>query len=383
MIISEQDVNWEEYQDYLSTSADKFIQYFSRMGNIEDYIRFVKMEVINGKNTLFSLEDEFFNSDIHPEDMEFEIVRVGGAVKGGHRQVSQEIFTELLAAVSSHNNEQNVPGRELKWMIYEKNTNKILGFIRFGSPTINSKPRNEWLGKVPDLSIFNQHAAMGFVIVPSQPFGYNYLGGKLLALLCCSHFARETLNVEFKKDIALFETTSLYGSVTDASQYDGLKPFMRYKGLTESKFLPLLHDEIFHKLHDHFTYLNNNKPLTDNKASSKKMKRQTKMISIIRNSLHDKDKLNEFNSVIDTAFSITQKKRFYISDYGYENVREVILGEQENLRPGQNWDKFYLDNIISWWKKKATKRYEKLKSEDRFRTKVELWTDADDIQIIR
>jgi hypothetical protein len=383
MITSEEDVNWEEYQDYLSMSADKFIQYFSRMGNIEDYIRFVKMEVINGKNTLFSLEDEFFNSDIHPEDMEFEIVRVGGVVKGGHRQVSQEIFTELLAAVSSHNNEQNVPGRELKWMVYEKNTNKILGFIRFGSPTINSKPRNEWLGKVPDLSIFNQHAAMGFVIVPSQPFGYNYLGGKLLALLCCSHFARETLNVEFKKDIALFETTSLYGSVTDASQYDGLKPFMRYKGLTESKFLPLLHDEIFHKLHDHFTYLNNNKPLTDNKASSKKMKRQTKMISIIRNSLRDKDKLNEFNSVIDTAFSITQKKRFYISDYGYENVREVILGEQENLRPGQNWDKFYLENIISWWKKKATKRYEKLKSEDRFRTKVELWTDDDDIQIIR
>jgi hypothetical protein len=383
MITSEEDVNWEEYQDYLSMSADKFIQYFSRMGNIEDYIRFVKMEVINGKNTLFSLEDEFFNSDIHPEDMEFEIVRVGGIVKGGHRQVSQEIFTELLAAVSSHNNEQNVPGRELKWMVYEKNTNKILGFIRFGSPTINSKPRNEWLGKVPDLSIFNQHAAMGFVIVPSQPFGYNYLGGKLLALLCCSHFARETLNVEFKKDIALFETTSLYGSVTDASQYDGLKPFMRYKGLTESKFLPLLHDEIFHKLHDHFTYLNNNKPLTDNKASSKKMKRQTKMISIIRNSLHDKDKLKEFNSVIDTAFSITQKKRFYISDYGYENVREVILGEQENLRPGQNWDKFYLENIISWWKKKATKRYEKLKSEDRFRTKVELWTDNDNIQIIR
>ena len=98
---------------------------------------------------------------------------------------------------------------------------KVLGFIRFGSPTINSKPRNLWLGKAPNLSIFNRHAAMGFVIVPSQPFGYNYLGGKLLALLCCSHFARETLNKVFEKDIALFETTSLYGSTTDASQYDG------------------------------------------------------------------------------------------------------------------------------------------------------------------
>jgi hypothetical protein len=118
-----------------------------------------------------------------------------------------------------------------------RNTQTCLGFIRFGSPTINSKPRNIWLGQAPNLSIFNRHAAMGFVIVPSQPFGYNYLGGKLLALLCCSHYARETLNDVFEKDIALFETTSLYGSTTDASQYDGLKPFMRYKGLTESKFL--------------------------------------------------------------------------------------------------------------------------------------------------
>ena len=158
---------------------------------------------------------------------------------------------------------------------------------------------------------------------------------------------------------------------------------MRYKGLTESKFLPLLHDEVFHKLHDRFTLLNNNTPLTDNKASSKKMKRQTKMISIIRNSLQDKQKLDEFNSVIGAAFALTQKKRFYISDYGYSNVREVILGEHKELLRGPNWDKFYLENIIAWWKKKATKRYEKLKEEGRFRTKVELWTDDDEIQIIR
>ena len=224
---------------------------------------------------------------------------------------------------------------------------------------------------------------MGFVIVPSQPFGYNYLGGKLLALMCVSHFARETLNKVFEKEIALFETTSLYGSTTSASQYDGLKPFFRFKGLTESKFLPLLHDEVFHKLHNHFTHLNNDTPLTDNKASSKKMKRQTKMIAIIKKSLQDQNKLKEFNSVINMAFSLTQQKRFYISDYGYGNVREVINEQHEKLIPGQNWDKFYLENIIAWWKRKASKRYEKLKQENRFRDKVELWTEDDDIQIIR
>ena len=300
-----------------------------------------------------------------------------------NHSLPQEHYKNLLAAVSSHNNESNIPGRELRWMIFEKRSQKIVGFIRFGSPTINSKPRNIWLGKQPNLSVFNRHAAMGFVIVPSQPFGYNYLGGKLLALMCVSHFARETLNKVFEKEIALFETTSLYGSTTSASQYDGLKPFFRFKGLTESKFLPLLHDEVFHKLHNHFTHLNNDTPLTDNKASSKKMKRQTKMIAIIKKSLQDQNKLKEFNSVINMAFSLTQQKRFYISDYGYGNVREVINEQHEKLIPGQNWDKFYLENIIAWWKRKASKRYEKLKQENRFRDKVELWTEDDDIQIIR
>ncbi len=371
MIISNDDAVW---------AADEFIKYFSQMGNIEDYLRFVKKEVIKSTSSLASLHDEFFNEDIHPQEMEFDIKFIGNRFP---QSIPQEHYVNLLRDVSSHNNESNIPGRESSCMLNDKNTNKVLGFIRFCSPTINSKPRNIWLGQAPNLSIFNRHAAMGFVIVPSQPFGYNYLGGKLLALLCCSHYARETLNEVFEKDIALFETTSLYGSTTDASQYDGLKPFMRYKGLTESKFLPLLHDEAFHRLHDRFTLLNNNTPLTDNKASSKKMKRQTKMISIIKNSLNDQEKLQHFNSVINTAFGLTQKKRFYISDYGYENVREVILGEQEQLRRGQNWDKFYLENIISWWRKKATKRYEKLKAEGRFRNKVELWTDDDDIQIIR
>ena len=107
------------------------------------------------------------------------------------------------------------------------------------------------------------------------------------------------------------------------------------------------------------------------------------MISIIRNSLKDEQKLKEFNDIIEMALGITEKKRFYISDYGYGNVREVINEEQDHLVKGPNWDKFHLDSIISWWKRKATKRYETLKRDGRFRDKVELWTEDDNIQIIR
>ncbi len=361
-------------------AANEFIAYFGNFKTIEDYLRYVKKEVIQKSVTLVSMKDEFFNEDIHPNDMEFDIRFVGNRFA---QSIPQDYYKSLLRAVSSHNNEDNIPGRELRMMVYEKNSNKVVGFIRMQSPLINSKPRNLWLGEAPDLKIFNRHAVMGFAIVPSQPFGYNYLGGKLLALMCVSHFMREKLNEVFDKDIALFETTSLYGSSTSSSQYDGLKPFMRHKGLTDSKFIPMLHAEVFHRLHNEFTRYNNNQPLTENRASSKKMKRQTKMISIIRNSLEDENKLDEFNKVIKMAFGLTEKKRFYISDYGYSNVREVINGEQDSLTRGQNWDKFYFENIISWWKKKASKRYDKLKKENRFRDRVELWTEDDDIQIIR
>ena len=245
--------------DKASWAADQFIDYFQNFTNLEEYLRHVKKSVVTKSSILDDPKDDFFNQDIHPNDMEFDIRLVGDRFQNG---IPQDYYRNLLSSVSSHNNEDNIPGRELRLMVYERNTNKIVGFIRLQSPLINSKPRNQWLGKAPDLTIFNRHAVMGFAIVPSQPFGYNYLGGKLLALICVSHFIREKLNNIFEKDIALFETTSLYGSTTSASQYDGLKPFIRFKGLTESKFPPLLHKESFHKLHNKFKEWNHGEPLT-------------------------------------------------------------------------------------------------------------------------
>jgi hypothetical protein len=108
------------------------------------------------------------------------------------------------------------------------------------------------------------------------------------------------------------------------------------------------------------------------------------MISIIKKSLTDLDKLSEFNKAIASAKDLTEQKRFYMSDYGFSNAREVILGTQETLHPGQNYDKFHMENLIAWWKKKASKRYEKLKSDGRLRTTLETWNvNPDEIDIIR
>lgn len=364
------------------TAAKVFTDYFKDIGRIDDYLRRIKLErVASMPASLPGMgpEDEMFQSfDMHPQDMEFEC-----------RQVPNDLFCNYLEIVTSHAVEFSVPGKCFRWVVYEKNTNKIVGFIRFGSPTINSKPRNDFLGRPLDtlnpdvMSRFNDSSIMGFSIVPTQPFGFNYLGGKLLAGICCSHLARRSLNQKYGGPFCMFETTSLYGSTKSSSMYDGMKPFLRFKGLTDSNFAPSINDQKYRDLKKWFEDRNDGQPLIDPFATSKKLKTQTKMISIIKNSLEGED-LEEFNKCLVDAKGLTERKRQFASMYGFKNVKEYLNLETDTLEKAENYDRFEFDSIVEWWKKLASKRYDKLKAENRLRSELEVWTkNTDNIDIIR
>ena len=360
-------------------TANIIIDFFSNIDRIDDYFRLRKIERVKDLPVPipgFGLEDDMFqNYDMHPEDMDIEVA-----------QIDNQTFNAMLEKVASFSPDQ-APGKELKLVVKEKNTNTLLGFIKLGSPIINSKPRNDYLGGVPELTIFNQRAIMGFFIVPVQPFGFNYLGGKLLALICCSHQVREMLNEKYDTEFCLFETTSLYGNIKGTSMYDGLKPFLRYKGDTESKFVPTFGEEVYSsckKIIEDDIQDNLNK-LYD--TSSRKLKITKKIISLVKASLKESDEnlYEKFVSAIAKAESVTTRKRFYMSDYGFENVRDVLLGKTDTLIKGQNYDKHDLENIISWWKRKATSRYNNLKAENKVRKELEVWNKdtMNKIDIIR
>jgi hypothetical protein len=342
-------------------AADKFINYYSQFQRIDDYMRFVKKSrIANESGTLFGPEDEIFsNFDIHPQDMKFGIHEVDTSSKPKSKY-NQYLYSEVLNKTASNAIEEAIPGRTLKWIVVEENTNKIIGVVRFGSPTINSKPRNNYFGEVLPLSVINKEFVMGFNIVPTQPFGYNYLGGKLLALLASSNELKRQFDAKYGTDLHYFETTSLYGTTKGVSMYDGLKPFMRHIGDTESNFLPLFHDDEFRDFFWWFNERNGGERLISADKSSKKLKIQTKMISIIINSLCDTLKLQEFKQCINHAKSLTEKKRYYMSEFGYEP-----------------------EQVIEWWKKKATKRYEKLVAAGTLRNELEIWKDGIDLEIIR
>ena len=74
-----------------------------------------------------------------------------------------------------------------------------------------------------------------------------------------------------------------------------------------------------------------------------------------------------------------------MSTFGYENSREYILRETDELKKSQVWDRHELENVIQWWKNKASKRYESLKADGRLRTELEIWKrdNIDTIDIIR
>jgi len=353
-------------------AATKLIKYFKDFKRIDDYFRARKIErVKNIPAPLpgFGLEDDMFQAyDMHPEDMNFEIV-----------QMQTQTFDTMLEMIASFSPD-NAPGKEMKLIVKETNTNTIVGFIKLGSPLINSKPRNDYLGGVPDLPIFNKRAIMGFNIVPVQPFGYNYLGGKLLAALCCSHEVREKLNKKYGMNLCMFETTSLYGSSKAASQYDGMKPMLRNRGLTDSDFIPMIHGKPFKDL---LNYVEDKigvfiKP----DASSRKLKIINAIIGMIKKTL-DGDDLDKFKTTITNAKKLTERKRYYVSNYGIENYIDIVNGKTNEIVKAPNFDRYYSAELIEWWRKNATKRYNKLKEQDRLRNDLEVWTPDSNIDIIR
>lgn len=360
--------------------ANLLHDYFSNFDRIDEYMRSQKMIQIDAMPTTLpgcGLEEDLFSDfTMHPKDMDIELM-----------EMDSSRWDDYIRVISSHVTPSSIPGRSVKFAVNEKNSNKILGFIRLGSPVINMKPRNELLQQVfsqtPGFAkSFNNTTIMGFTIVPAQPFGYNYLGGKLLAAICCSHTIREVLNKKYNMNLCLFETTSLYGSSKTVSQYDGMKPYIRFRGLTDSNFIPMMDGDSYRKMKEYIES-KTGEDLVDPEGSSKKLKATMKTISMVKMALKGTPELAKFNEMIDNAKKLTEKKRYYTSNYGFKNYVDVVNGKADVLIKDENYDKFEFDNIIAWWKNKASNRFETLQREGRIRTDLEVWTNGANIDIIR
>jgi hypothetical protein len=224
---------------------------------------------------------------------------------------------------------------------------------------------------------------MGFVIVPAQPFGFNYLGGKLLALMCASHEVREICNKKYDMNLCFFETTSLYGSTKGMSQYDGLSPYIKYRGTTESDMIPMLHGKDWENMKTYVENIVGDILEGDESTTSRKLRSFIKIVAMAKAALKGTPEGDDFDKTIEGAKALTEKKRYYTSNYGFSNYIDFVNCKTDTLIPGENYEKHNLKNIVEWWRNKASNRYDTLKAEGRLKMELEVWNTNKNIQIIR
>ena len=144
---------------------------------------------------------------------------------GTHKDLP-ELWNCIRTFSSTMKNNSNI-GRNLNFIVRDKVTKKYLGVICISSDFLDLTPRDNFIGwsreKKTQGSMIN-HTAIGSTIVPMQPLGYNYVGGKLLALLCLTTDVQELWEKTYEDKLVGVTTTSLYGKTKAGglSQYDNL-----------------------------------------------------------------------------------------------------------------------------------------------------------------
>ena len=167
------------------------------------------------------VKSNFWNPE-NPDDfdkLDIELVLSNGE--------GAEEWNAIRTFTSTMKNNSNI-GRNLFYIIKDKPTGKYLGVICISSDFLDLTPRDNaigWPREIKTQGNMINHTAIGSTIVPLQPLGYNYMGGKLLALLCLSDTVQQDWQNKYGDVLVGVTTTSLYGKTKAGglSQYDGLE----------------------------------------------------------------------------------------------------------------------------------------------------------------
>ena len=143
------------------------------------------------------------------------------------KEYNADKWNTLRTFSSTMKNNSNI-GRNLYYTVIDEITKKFLGVICISSDFLDLTPRDKYIGWPKDIKTTGNminHTAIGSTIVPLQPLGFNYMGGKLLALLCLSDTVQNDWKNQYGDVLVGVTTTSLYGNTKSngLSQYDGLE----------------------------------------------------------------------------------------------------------------------------------------------------------------
>lgn len=270
----------------------------------------------------------------------------------------------LMLRVFCHTMEfSQTPGRFLKFLITDGNVDnpKYLGAVSISSDVLCITDRDKYIGWTSDNRLKAKkinNSAIGSCIMATQPFGYNFLGGKLIACLITTDTVRDIWKNLYNNVLVGMTTTSLYGS---NSMYNSLKWWHKCGSSTgkiaikpDEKFYKQWHDYVKENYKDKYKEMMTQKEGVSGPVTAAKQR----VISLIFSELNMKS----------SDFVHGFERGVYYSNF-YENGKEFLCDklteEQLKIKPLFSGNK---QIILDWWKPKVIERYKTLKKENRLKS---------------
>ena len=276
-------------------------------------------------------------------------------------------WTEIRKLIHTMSFDAN-PGRNVKIYIKDRVSGKILGMISLASDVTSLGVRDKYIGWTQDNKYKDgklNHTTIASTIVCTQPLGYNFLGGKLIACMATSEVVRKHWKEKYGQTLIAVGTTSLYGI---HSQYNGI-PHFKTLGESAGKVATKPDDSVYEGWHhwikenksEEYAIQTAEKEGVDGPATGVKQK----VINMIFKEV----------GIKASHYQHGFKRGVYFAqmyENGNEFLRNEITEDQLIMK-----DKFVDSDeyTMNWWKPKAIKRYEKLHEEGRIKPESLFYLD--------
>lgn len=354
------------------TEKKKFVDNmnFLKSMSVEEATFYKKWEEVKEYRTHASKSDTVKAKIWVPSDINDEVLTLKELDEMNptivHVETEQQELDWLMLRVFCHTMEfSQTPGRFLKFLITDGHAEspRYLGAVSVSSDVITITDRDKFIGWTPENKLEGKklaHSAIGSCIMSTQPFGYNFLGGKLVACLITSSVVRDVWKKLYDQTLVGMTTTSLYGSY---SMYNSLKWWTKC-GSSTGKIPIKPDDNVYEIWHDYIK--KHHKEEYDRKMTQKDnvsgpvTGAKQRVISMIFQELDLK--------IQDYVHGY--ERGVYYSCF-YENTKEFLCNKISEDQLVMK--KLFSDDktaILDWWRQKAKDRYLKLKRENNLKSSV-------------
>lgn len=262
------------------------------------------------------------------------------------------------------------PGRFLKFLVTDGSVEnpRYIGVISVSSDVISINDRDNYIGWSSDNKIKDKklcHSAIGSCIMSTQPIGYNFLGGKLVAAMVTSSSVRNMWKKLYNQTLVGMTTTSLYGSY---SMYNSLKWW--HKCGSSAGKIAIKPDEDIYKIWHEWVKTNcsekYDKTMTQRDGVSGPV---TGAKSRVLGMIFSKCGIKQ------SAYQHGYERGVYYSCF-YENTKEYLQNKitEDKLKMKELFNRD-TESINEWWKPRAIERYKKLKQDGNLKREVHLYNN--------